>query len=148
MNASLLLLVEDNPRDAELTQRALKKSNVRNPIVHVGDGAEALDFLFRQGAYADRAPADMPRLVLLDLKLPKVDGFEVLRALRADERTRLLPVVMLTSSDEEQDVVRSYGLGANSFVRKPVDFAQFVEATRILGLYWLVVNRPPPAVSG
>ena len=148
MNASLILLVEDNPGDAELTQRALKKSNVGNPIAHVSDGAEALDFLFRQGAYADRAPADMPRLVLLDLKLPKVDGLEVLRALRADERTKLLPVVMLTSSDEEQDVVRSYGLGANSFVRKPVDFAQFVEATRILGLYWLVVNRPPPAVAG
>lgn len=148
MTASFILLVEDNPRDAELTQRALKKSNVLNPIVHVGDGAEALAFLFREGAYAERVPAEAPQLILLDLKLPKVDGLEVLRALRADERTRLVPVVMLTSSDEEQDVLRSYGLGANSFVRKPVDFARFVEAARILGLYWLVVNRPPPAVAG
>jgi two-component system, response regulator len=148
MNASFILLVEDNPRDAELTQRALKKSNVLNPIVHVSDGAEALDFLFCRGAWVDRAATEMPQLILLDLKLPKLDGLEVLSALRGDERTKLLPVVMLTSSAEDQDVIRSYGLGANSFVRKPVDFAQFVEAARILGLFWLVVNRPPPSVSG
>lgn len=148
MTSSFIMLVEDNPRDAELTQRALKKSNVLNPIAHVSDGAEALDFLFCQGAWAERAPTEMAQLILLDLKLPKVDGLEVLRALRADERTRLLPVVMLTSSAEDQDVIRSYGLGANSFVRKPVDFAQFVEAARVLGLYWLVVNRPPPSVAG
>ena len=148
MTTSFILLVEDNPRDAELTQRALKKSHVLNPVVHVSDGVEALEFLFREGAYADRAPAELPQLILLDLKLPKLDGLEVLRALRADERTKLVPVVMLTSSVEDQDVIQSYGLGANSFVRKPVDFEQFVEAARILGLFWLVVNRPPPAVSG
>lgn len=140
-----ILLVEDNPVDEELTLRALKKSNVLNPVVVARDGVEALDFLFARGAHAGRAAEALPQVVLLDLKLPKVDGIEVLRQLRADERTRLLPVVVLTSSLEEQDLVHSYALGANSYVRKPVDFAQFVEAVRQLGLYWLVLNQIAPA---
>jgi two-component system response regulator len=142
--ARTILLVEDNPNDEELTLRALKKSNVLNPVVVAHDGAEALDFLFARGRFSDRAAEPLPQLTLLDLKLPKVDGLEVLRAVRADERTRLLPVVVLTSSLEEQDLVQSYRLGANSYVRKPVDFAQFVEAVRQLGLYWLVLNHTPP----
>ena len=139
-----ILLVEDNPDDVELTLRALKQYNVRNQIAVVRDGAEALDFLFATGAYAERSTCPMPAVVILDLKLPKVDGFEVLQRMRADERTKLVPVVILTSSKEEGDMVNGYKLGANSYVRKPVDFTEFVEAARQLGLYWLVVNEPPP----
>jgi two-component system response regulator len=144
MSDRVILLVEDNQNDEELTLRALKKSNIMNRVVVARDGAEALDYLFSRGAHASRAATDVPQVVLLDLKLPKVDGLEVLRAIRSDERTKLLPVVVLTSSIEEQDVIRSYGLGANSYVRKPVDFVQFVEAVRQLGLYWLVINQPLP----
>ncbi len=139
----IILLVEDNPADEELTLRAFRKSNISNPIAVARDGVEALDFLLARGAYADRAALPLPQLVLLDLKLPKIDGLEVLRTLRADERTRLLPVVILTSSIEEQDLLRSYLLGANSYVRKPVDFNQFLEAVRQLGLYWLILNEHP-----
>ena len=145
MSERVILLVEDNPSDEELTLRALKKSNILNRVVVVRDGAEALDWLFRDGVYAERPQDELAQVVLLDLKLPKVDGLEVLRAIRADERTKLLPVVVLTSSIQEQDVVASYGLGANSYVRKPVDFTQFVDAVRQLGLYWLVINQPVPS---
>lgn len=144
MSERIILLVEDNPNDEALTLRALKKSNILNPVVVARDGAEALDYLFSRGAHQGRKPAGSPELVLLDLKLPKVDGLEVLRQLRADERTKLLPVVVLTSSVEEQDVMRGYALGANSYVRKPVDFDQFVDAVKQLGLYWLVLNQRPP----
>jgi len=144
MENKMILLVEDNPDDEALTLRALQKNNIGNDLSVVHDGAEALDFLFCTGAYADRDPHDKPQVVLLDLKLPKVDGLDVLRRLRADDRTRLLPVVILTSSREEQDLMMSYSLGANSYVRKPVDFNQFVEAVRQLGLYWLVINEAPP----
>lgn len=147
-DAKVVLLVEDNPKDEELTLRALRKSGVSNPIVVVRDGAEALDYLFAAGAHANRDRSEMPQIVLLDLKLPKIDGLEVLRAVRANDVTRLLPVVVLTSSVEEQDLIRSYSLGANSYVRKPVDFSQFMEAVRQLGLYWLIVNRAAPAVGG
>jgi two-component system, response regulator len=140
----VILLVEDNPRDEELTLRALKKSSILNPIVVAHDGVEALDYLFARGVHADRPPSALPQLVLLDLKLPKLDGLEVLKSLRADERTKVLPVVILTSSLEEQDLLRGYSLGANSYVRKPVDFNQFSEAVRQLGLYWLVLNEAPP----
>lgn len=143
MTRQLILLVEDRPDDVELTRRAFDKSNVANEIAVAWDGQEALDYLFATGPHAGRDDSLMPAVVLLDLKLPKVDGLDVLRRIRAAERTRRLPVVVLTSSNEEQDVVRSYDLGANSFVRKPVDFAQFVEAARQLGLYWLVLNEPP-----
>ncbi len=139
-----ILLVEDDPKDEALTLRALKKANVLNQVVVAHDGVEALDYLFSRNASSGRNPAHQPQVVLLDLKLPKVDGLEVLRALRSDERTRLLPVVVLTSSVEEQDVVQSYSLGANSYVRKPVDFVEFIEAARQLGLYWLVINQGPP----
>jgi two-component system response regulator len=144
MENSMILVVEDNPDDEALTLRALKKNNIGNQVFVVRDGAEALDFLFCTGAYADRDPHDMPQIILLDLKLPKVDGLEVLRRLRADERTRLLAVVILTSSNEEQDLLEGYKKGANSYIRKPVDFNQFVEAVRQLSLYWLVLNEPPP----
>lgn len=144
MTDRVILLVEDNANDEELTLRALKKSNILNRVVVVRDGAEALDYLFVRGAHASRPAEDIPQVILLDLKLPKIDGLAVLRAIRTDERTKLLPVVVLTSSVEEQDVVRSYGLGANSYVRKPVDFQQFLEAVRQLGLYWLVINQPVP----
>lgn len=140
----VILLVEDNPRDEELTIRALKKSNVINPVVVARDGVEALDYLFARGAHAGRSPDAMPQVVLLDLKLPRIDGLEVLKALRSNEFTRLLPVVVLTSSVEDQDLIRSYSLGANSYVRKPVDFVQFIEAVRQLGLYWLVLNETAP----
>lgn len=141
----VILLVEDNPRDEELTLRALKKSNVLNPVVVARDGVEALGYLFARGAHAERPPTALPQIILLDLKLPKLDGLEVLRTLRLDQRTKLLPVVILTSSVEEQDLVRSYSLGANSYVRKPVDFVQFSEAVRQLGLYWLVLNEVAPS---
>ena len=144
MEDKLILLVEDNPDDEVLTIRALRKNNIGNRLVVAHDGEEALDFLFCTGAYANRDPHEMPQLILLDLKLPKIDGHEVLRRVRTDERTKLLPVVILTSSKEEQDLVNSYGNGANSYVRKPVNFDQFVEAVRQLGLYWLVLNETPP----
>ena len=144
---SVILLVEDNPKDEELTLRALKKSHIVNPVVVARDGVEALDYLFARGAHANRDRAAMPQVVLLDLKLPKVDGLEVLKALRADELTRRLPVVVLTSSVEEQDLIRSYNLGANSYVRKPVDFVQFIEAVRQLSLYWLILNATAPAME-
>jgi two-component system response regulator len=144
MQHKMILLVEDNPDDEALTLRALKKNNIGNELVVVRDGAEALDFIFCQGAYAERNPQDMPQVILLDLKLPKVDGLEVLRRIRANENTKLLPVVILTSSKEEQDRLKGYSLGANSYVQKPVDFDQFIGAVRQLGLYWLVLNEAPP----
>lgn len=144
MATKQILLVEDNPDDVVLTQRAFRKNNIGNPMVVAEDGAVALEYLFGTGAYAGRDPLDTPVLVLLDLKLPKVDGLEVLRQLRADPRTRFVPTVILTSSREEEDVARGYELGCNSYVRKPVDFVQFAEAIRTLGLYWLVLNEAPP----
>jgi two-component system response regulator len=144
-NDCVILLVEDNAMDEELTRRALRKNNVLNPVVVARDGVEALDYLFARGSHAGRDIEDLPQLVLLDLKLPKIDGLEVLRALRANEVTSLLSVVVLTSSIEEQDLIRSYRLGANSYVRKPVDFTEFIEAVRQLGLYWLVLNQRAPA---
>lgn len=144
MKNKIILLVEDNADDAELAIRALKKSNVTNQVIVARDGVEALDYLFGQGSYAGRDLGSMPQVILLDLNLPKLDGLGVLRRLRADERTKLLPVVILTSSNEEQDRIMGYGLGANSYVRKPVDFNQFIEATRQLGLYWLLLNEPVP----
>jgi CheY-like chemotaxis protein len=138
----MILLVEDNPDDEALTRRALAKNNIQNEVLVAHDGVEALDLLFGTGAHAGRGIS--PEVTLLDLKLPKVDGLEVLRRIRADERTKLLPVVILTSSKEERDLISGYGLGANSYIRKPVDFAQFLEAVRQLGLYWLVLNEPPP----
>lgn len=139
-----ILLVEDNPDDVELTRRAFDESHIANTLDVVRDGVEALEYLFAEGEYAGRDASDLPEVILLDLKLPRVDGLEVLRRIRADERTRLTPVVVLTSSNEEQDIIESYNLGANSYVRKPVDFEHFLEATKTLGLYWLVVNEPPP----
>jgi two-component system response regulator len=139
-----ILLVEDNPDDELLTLRALKRNRIANEIVVAHDGTEALDYLFGSGAHAGRDTRELPQIVFLDLKLPKLDGLEVLKRIRADERTRVLPVVVLTSSDEEQDIIDSYHLGANSYIRKPVDFAQFVETVGQLGLYWLVLNEPPP----
>jgi two-component system response regulator len=144
MENKMILLVEDNPDDEVLTVRALKKNNIGNELAVARDGAEALDFLFCSGKYAERNPLDTPQVILLDLKLPKVDGLEVLRRIRADDRTKLLPVVILTSSKEEQDMIAGYRLGANSYVRKPVDFNEFVDAVRQLGLYWLVLNEVPP----
>ena len=144
MRDKVILLVEDNPDDELLTLRALKKNGVINKVVVAHDGVEALDYLFGTGSYAGRDTGVMPQLILLDLKLPKIDGLEVLRRLRADERTRLLPVVILTSSREQQDMVDGYGLGANSYVRKPVNFEQFVSAVEQLKLYWLVLNEAPP----
>ncbi len=140
----VILLVEDNESDELLTLRAFKRSNILNEIVVARDGSEALDYIFGKGAYAGRDPSALPALVLLDLNLPKIDGMGVLRAIRADARTGLLPVVVLTSSKEDEDVVKSYELGANAYVRKPVDFVQFSEAARTLGLFWLVLNEPPP----
>ena len=144
MNRKTILLVEDNPDDEALTLRALKKNNIANEIVVARDGAEALDYLFGTGAFAGRPAGAGPALIMLDLKLPKVDGLEVLRSLRARETTKLLPVVILTSSNEERDLVEGYGLGCNSYIRKPVDFAEFVEAVRTVGMYWLVLNQVPP----
>ncbi len=148
MDHKTILLVEDNINDEMLTLRAFKKNNIVNQVKVVRDGVEALDYLFASGKYAGRDPDDTPELVLLDLKLPKMNGLQVLRRLRADSKTRLLPVVVLTSSDEDQDVIDSYHLGANSYVRKPVDFAQFTEAVRQVGLYWLVLNVAPPQTRG
>jgi two-component system, response regulator len=139
----VILLVEDNADDEALARRALEKNRIVNELIVVRDGAEALDFLFAEGAYAERDNSHRPQLILLDLKLPKIDGLEVLRRIRADERTKLIPVVVLTTSDEERDRIQSYTHHANSFVRKPVDFAQFTEAIRQIGLYWLVLNEPP-----
>jgi two-component system, response regulator len=144
VKASMILLVEDNEDDELLTLRALTRNNIKNDVVVARNGADALDFLFGTGAHAGRDLSVMPEVTLLDLKLPKISGLEVLRALRSNELTRLLPVVVLTSSLEEQDLIRSYGLGANSYVRKPVDFNQFTEAIRHLGLYWLILNEKPP----
>lgn len=144
MPENAILLVEDSPDDVELTRRALQKNNIRNPLIVVQDGAEALDFLFCEGQYADRPSEELPHLVLLDLQLPKLGGLEVLKRIRKDRRTALLPVVILTSSAEERDLVDGYRLGANSYIRKPVDFDQFIEAVRELGLYWLVLNTPAP----
>ena len=147
MSTKTILLVEDNPDDVTLTLRALKKNNIGNDVVVARDGVEALEYLFGTGRHSGRDPS-LPQVVLLDLKLPKLDGLEVLRRLRADERTRLLPVVILTSSDEERDIASGYGLGANSYVRKPVDFSAFTKAVNRLGLYWLVLNQSPPALGG
>ena len=139
-----ILLVEDSPEDRELTLRALEKARLANRIQIACDGAEALDFMFGDGAYAGRPPHTLPRVVLLDLKLPKVDGLEVLQRLKADERTRLVPVVVLTSSREQRDVIESYRLGVNAYVVKPVDFSSFVDAVRQIGSFWAVINEPPP----
>ncbi len=144
MNDKVILLVEDNSRDEALTCRALKKSNIVNDVVVARDGVQALDYLFGTGTQADPKIPVNPQLILLDLKLPKLNGLEVLQRIRADERTRRLPVVVFTSSSEEEDMIKSYDLGANSFVRKPVDFDQFLEATKQLGLYWLVLNQVAP----
>lgn len=144
MANKFILLVEDNPDDEALTLRALKKNNIANEVVVTRDGVEALDFLFCQGAHRGRSPMEKPAVILLDLKLPKVDGLEVLKRLRTDNRTRLYPVVILTSSKEEHDLINGYRLGANSYIRKPVDFNQFVDAVGKLGLYWLVLNEPAP----
>ena len=141
---NVILLVEDNPDDEALTLRALQKNNIKNKVVVAHDGVEALDYLFASGMYAGRDFGDAPQVVLLDLKLPRLDGLEVLRRMRADERTKLLPVVILTSSVEQQDRLRGYNFGANSYVRKPVDFNQFIDAVKQLGLYWLVLNERPP----
>jgi two-component system, response regulator len=140
----VLLLVEDNPTDEKLTIRAFKKAGVTNEIVVVRDGAEALDYLFGTGKYEGRETNGLPAVALLDLSLPRIDGLEVLRRIRADERTRSLPVVILTASKEHEDIARGYALGANAYVRKPVDFAEFAEAAKTLGLFWLLLNEPPP----
>ena len=144
MAHKFILLVEDNPDDEALTLRALKKNNLANGVVVARDGAEAVDFLFGTGAHAGRDVSDLPEIVLLDLKLPKLDGFEVLRRIRANERTKTLPVVILTSSKEERDIAQGYRDGCNSYVRKPVNFDEFVDAARQLGMYWLLLNEGPP----
>jgi CheY-like chemotaxis protein len=144
MADKVILLVEDNPDDEALTIRALKKNNIQNEVVVARDGVEALDYLFCTGAYADRDGSLLPSVTLLDLKIPKIDGMEVLKRVRANERTKFLPVVILTSSTEDQDLINGYKLGANSYIRKPVDFTQFMEAVRQLGLYWLLLNEAAP----
>ncbi len=146
MSEKSILLVEDNPDDAALTVHALESNKIGNTLVIARDGVEALDYLFGTGLYAERDPKDIPAVVLLDLKLPKIDGLEVLRRIRAEERTHLLPVVILTSSNEEEDRLKGYALGANSYVRKPVDFDAFIHAVGQLGLYWLLLNQSPPNV--
>ena len=145
MSSKIILLVEDNRDDEMLTIRAFKKSSIANEIVVARDGVEALDYLFRRGKQAERQPDEMPQVVLLDLNLPRVGGLDVLQQLRADARTKLLPVVVLTSSREEEDIVRSYSFGANAFVRKPVEFSLFLDAVRTLGLFWVLLNEPAPA---
>jgi two-component system response regulator len=147
-NDRIILLVEDNPDDEALTIRALKQHNIANEVVVARNGAEALDYLFGTGAHEGRDLDDLPAVVLLDLKLPKIDGLEVLQRLRADERNRLLPVVVLTSSKEDVDLAESYGRGANSYIRKPVDFEQFSEAIKHVGMYWLLLNEAPPSRRG
>ncbi|MCK5329771.1 MAG: response regulator [Candidatus Marinimicrobia bacterium] len=137
-----ILMVEDNPTDAELALRAFKKYNLANHVYWVKDGAEALDFIFARGDYSERVKNDRPKLILLDLKLPKVDGLEVLRQIKSDKTTKMIPVVVLTSSEEEQDMIDSYQLGVNSYITKPVDFDKFVESVSTLGLYWLLLNQP------
>ncbi|GAB6060990.1 response regulator [Desulfonatronum parangueonense] len=144
MSSKIILLVEDNPDDILLTRRALQKNNILNELVVAEDGVEALDYLFGRGTHAGRDLGNQPQVILLDIKMPRMDGIEVLRHIRANESTRLLPVVMLTSSTEEKDRLETYSLGANSYIRKPVDFQQFMEAVRQLGLYWLVLNESPP----
>ena len=144
MTSQVILLVEDNPSDIGLTRRAMEKSGISNPLVVAEDGQDALDYIFCDGAHSAREIADTPLLVLLDLKLPRVDGLEVLRRIRADARTRRIPVVILTSSSEERDVTAGYDNGTNSYIRKPVDFYQFAEVIKQLGMYWLVINQPPP----
>ena len=144
MSDGTILLVEDNPDDVALTMRALDKNNIRNKVTVAKDGQEALDYIFGTGSPSSPARRDLPEVILLDLKLPKVDGLEVLRRIRADLRTKLVPVVILTTSTEQQDIVNGYSLGANSYVRKPIDFVEFVEAVRQLGMYWLLLNQPPP----
>lgn len=144
MTDRYILLVEDNPDDEELTLLSLRKNNLAHEIVVVRDGVEAIEYLFGNGQYAGRDVSRVPTVILLDLKLPKLDGLGVLKRLRADERTRTLPVVVLTSSSQDADVIASYNLGANSYVRKPVEFGAFVEAVSSLGLYWVLLNRPPP----
>ena len=138
-----ILLVEDNPTDAELTMRALKRKNMANQVVWVKDGAEALDFIFATGTYSDRNPEDLPKLILLDLRMPKVDGLEVLQKIKEEEVTRQIPVVVLTSSKEDRDIVESYKLGVNSYVSKPVEFDEFIDAVSTLGFYWMLINNPP-----
>ncbi|BDZ66886.1 response regulator [Methanobacterium ferruginis] len=138
-----ILLVEDNPTDAELTMRALKRKNLANRLVWVKDGEEALNFIYARGQFADRNPEDLPRLILLDLRMPKVDGLEVLKEIKADENTCRIPVVVLTSSQEDRDIVESYKLGVNSYVSKPVEFDDFIDAVSTLGLYWMLINKPP-----
>jgi len=143
-----ILLVEDNPDDVMLTTRALKKNNILNEVVVARDGMQALDYLFAEGEHAGRDPDHQPEVILLDLKLPKIDGLEVLKRIKSDGRTKLLPVVVLTTSNEDQDLISSYELGANSYIRKPVDFDQFIKAVGQLGLYWLVLNEAPPSLTG
>ncbi|MCK9150629.1 response regulator [Methanobacterium alcaliphilum] len=138
-----ILLVEDNPTDAELTMRALKRRNLANQVVWVKDGAEALDFIFATGDFSHRNPEDLPKLILLDLRMPKVDGLEVLQRIKAEENTRKIPVVVLTSSKEDRDIVESYKLGVNSYVSKPVEFDEFIDAVSTLGFYWMLINNPP-----
>lgn len=145
MPEKLILLVEDNPDDEALTLRAFKRNNIVNPIVVARDGVEALDYLFGTGAFANQEPPPLPAVTLLDLKLPRVSGLEVLQRVRAHVRTKLIPIVILTSSKEEQDIINGYRLGANSYIRKPVEFEKFIDAVRQLGLYWLIVNEQPPA---
>lgn len=147
MESKTILLIEDNPDDEALTLRALERNNILNKVVVVRDGAEALDYLFAQGVHGGRDSSRLPEVVLLDLKLPKIDGLEVLRRVRAEPLTRRLPVVILTSSNEERDIISGYDLGANSYIRKPVDFNQFMEAVRQLGIYWLVLNVTPPVTG-
>ena len=144
MRNKIILLVEDNPSDVKLTKRALEQNQITNELIVAEDGEEALDYLFATGRYAGRNVRDLPAVVLLDLKLPKIEGLEVLQKIRANELTRLAPVVILTSSDQEADLIDSYNLGANSYIRKPVDFHQFTDAVRTLGMYWLLLNEPPP----
>ena len=146
MEQQMILLVEDSQDDADLTLRAIRKNNIRNEVVHVRDGAEAIDFLLCTGDYSSRSPRDLPQVVLLDLKLPKMNGLEVLRRIRSEKLLSLIPVVILTSSNEDRDIIESYRLGANSYIRKPVDFSSFLSAVKQLGLYWLLVNQGPPAV--